>query len=67
MYNQDEMSLKDHTLFIDQRKINAFAKGFKGPRNSKALYQPGDFVIHGAGYGFSALIEFLEEHRLTEV
>jgi hypothetical protein len=57
MYQRDELDLQSHVSIIEQRKVNSY------PRN----YQDGDFVLHGAGLGYSGLLKFMEAKNITEV
>jgi hypothetical protein len=56
MYKRNEMNLRDHTSVIPQRAINSFM----------GQYQAGDFVLHGAGVGYTRLERYLDEEGLAE-
>jgi hypothetical protein len=57
MYQRDELNLRSHVLIIEQRKINSYP----------GAYRDGDFVLHGAGFGYARLAKFFVDRGLTEV
>jgi hypothetical protein len=58
MYNRNELSVREHLSFIEQRKINSYTNQWRSSN---------DFVLHAAGLGYSGLVNFLDSRRLKEV
>jgi hypothetical protein len=57
----DFMNARDHTAFVPQRMINAYAENPCGP-----LYEPGDFIIHEPNKGDQRLLEYMKQKNYVE-